>query len=230
MFTIVRLTSELVLCSRYLPMDYIFLSALASTSILLVMMSYDIACQWWRNFYSRMENMPEDLRLSSKCTIQFRVPKLHLVGHTDKCRPRFSFNYTPRTGVTDGEGVERQWAWLNAAAPSLSMMRVGGRWDALNDYCNYWNWLKTKNLRTQLSLLFCFTSNKRSVGFSLKKKLTTILPWAIIHHRAFQVFTAGLKSSCPELVAHWEQEISEWEKNSLDESIFCPFDMPESGR
>ncbi|KIK52923.1 hypothetical protein GYMLUDRAFT_179682, partial [Collybiopsis luxurians FD-317 M1] len=147
---------DLLRDEAYLPMDYIFLSALASTSILLVMMSYNIACQWWRNFYSRMENMPEDLRLSSKCTIQFRVPKLHLVGHTDKCRPHFSFNYTPRTGVMDGEGVEHQWAWLNAAAPSLSMMRAGGRWDVLNDYCNYWNWLKTKNLRTQLSLLFCF--------------------------------------------------------------------------
>ncbi|KIK49961.1 hypothetical protein GYMLUDRAFT_78602 [Collybiopsis luxurians FD-317 M1] len=130
----------------YAPMDYIFLYAIMASCITTIVMSYDIACQWWKNFYDWIDSMPEDLKLPQGCTIQFHVPKLHLIGHTEKCRPRFSFNYTPNTGITDGEGVEQQWVWLNEAAPSLSLMCAGGRWDALNDLCNYWNWLKTKNL------------------------------------------------------------------------------------
>ncbi|KIK66829.1 hypothetical protein GYMLUDRAFT_157289, partial [Collybiopsis luxurians FD-317 M1] len=136
----------------YAPMDYIFLSAIAATSIAFILMSYNIACQWWRNFYSRMKHMPQDLQMSPNCSIQFCMPKLHLIGHTKKCCPQFSFNYTPNSGITDREGPERQWSWLNNAAPSLSMMCAGGRSDALNDYCNYWNWLKTKNI--SMSVLF----------------------------------------------------------------------------
>lgn len=134
-------------------MDYIMLTVLATTLILLVTISYDIACQWCRNFYTRMKKMPENLRVPERCKLRFQVLKLHLVGHTFKCRPRFSFNYTPQSGVTDGEGVERQWAWLNSIAPSVSMMRAGGQWDALNDFGNYWNWLKTTGLRMYLKPL-----------------------------------------------------------------------------
>lgn len=128
-------------------MDYILLTVLTSTLLMFVTVSYDIACQYYRHFFPRMEAMPEGLQIPSWCTLWFRVPKLHLVGHIPWCRPRFSFNYTPKSGVTDGEGVERQWAWLNSIAPSVSMMRAGGRWDALNDFCNYWNWSKTVSLR-----------------------------------------------------------------------------------
>ncbi|KAE9390555.1 hypothetical protein BT96DRAFT_780452, partial [Gymnopus androsaceus JB14] len=58
----------------------------------------------------------------------------------------FLFNYTPKSGVTDGEGVEQQWSWLNSIAWCVSMMCADDWWDALDNFCNYWNWLKTLDL------------------------------------------------------------------------------------
>lgn len=34
----------------------------------------------------------------------------------------------------------------------------------------------------------------------------------------------------PGLVSKWEEEVSAWELNPQDESIPCPFDLPESGK
>ncbi|KAE9385880.1 hypothetical protein BT96DRAFT_1006633 [Gymnopus androsaceus JB14] len=202
---------DLLKGEAYSPMDYILLTVLASTLLMFVTISYDIACQYYCNFFPRMETMPEGLQIPSWCTLRFRIPKLHLVGHIPICRPRFSFNYTPKSGVTDGEGVERQWSWLNSIAPSVSMMRAGGRWDALNDFCNYWNWSKTVGLRT-----------------SLKKKMVSAIPWAIIHHRAFEAFTKGLRVNHSDFVSEWEKQVSAWELNPHDMSVPCPFDLPES--
>jgi len=130
-------------------MDYIFFASIVGTVLPLIFISYDIACQWLIHLLARMNasTMPECLRLPSSTSLKGLVPKFHLPAHTVKCHAPFSFNFTPGVGRTDGEGVERNWSVLNGIARSVSMMGPGGRWDTIDDFCNYANWRKTVNLR-----------------------------------------------------------------------------------
>jgi hypothetical protein len=133
---------------RYANMDYIFLASTMGMMHRLIFASYDIACQWGTHLLSRMNasTMPEWLRLAPSTTLELFVPKFHLPGHITKCQAPFSFNFAPGVGRTDGEGVERNWSMLNGIARSVSMMGPGGRWDTLDDFCNYANWRKTVSL------------------------------------------------------------------------------------
>jgi Kyakuja-Dileera-Zisupton transposase len=134
--------------SRYSNMDYLLLSSVMNTTIKSITISYDIACQWGKNFTVRTNNptLPDSLRLPSSTSLQFIVPKFHLPAHIPKCHGPFSFNYASGVGRTDGEGIERNWSVLNGIAPSVSMMGPGGRWDTLDDVCNFMNWRKTISL------------------------------------------------------------------------------------
>jgi hypothetical protein len=127
-------------------MDYIFFSSLIGTLLLTIVASYDIACQWGINFWSRAKTMPENLQLPDWIDIIFKVPKFHLPPHVKKCHAPYSFNYTKGVGRTDGEGVERNWSWLNSSARSISVMGPGSREDTIDDLCGYSNWKKTVDL------------------------------------------------------------------------------------
>ncbi|CAG8651510.1 606_t:CDS:10, partial [Acaulospora colombiana] len=74
--------------------------------------SYDIACQFSKNFQKRVANNPEFLFLPD-CDICFAIPKFHCPAHKDSCRVKFSLNYLKGVGRTDGEAIERLWATLN---------------------------------------------------------------------------------------------------------------------
>jgi hypothetical protein len=91
--------------------------------------------------------MPESLCLPTSTILRKFVPKFHLPPHKVKCHAPFSFNFATGVGRTDGEGVERNWSILNGIASSVSMMGPGGRWDTLDDFCNFSNWRKTVSLR-----------------------------------------------------------------------------------
>jgi hypothetical protein len=129
-------------------MDYLLLSSVTSTTIKSIIVSYDIACQWGKNFFTRSNNptLSDTLRLPSSISLQFIVPKFLLPAHIPKCHGPYSFNYASGVGQTDSEGVERNWSALNGIAPSVSMMGLGGRWDTLDNVCNYMNWRKTISL------------------------------------------------------------------------------------
>ena len=134
--------------SRYSNMDYLLLSSIASTTIKSITISYDIACQWGKNFAVRSNSptLPNSLRLLSSISLKFIVPKFHLPAHIPKCHSPFSFNYAPGVGRTNGKGVERNWLTLNGIAPLVSIIGPGGQWDTLNDVCNFTNWQKTISL------------------------------------------------------------------------------------
>jgi hypothetical protein len=127
-------------------MDYIFFSCLTGTLLLAITISYDIACQWFCNLWTRMETLPDKMHLPAYVKVRSRVPKFHLPGHVAKCLAPHSLNYTPGVGRTDGEGVERTWSSLNGVARCVSMMGPGGRMDTLDDFCNDHNWLKMLNI------------------------------------------------------------------------------------
>jgi len=125
-------------------MDYIIMSALQRFQPLLQLgLSYDIMCQWRQKFLTRIKSLPPNLWFDfARFTLDQLIPKFHLRAHKLQCQSNFSFNYQPGVGRTDGEGVERDWAGMNAAASSTKEMSEGNRHDALDDFWGDWNYRK----------------------------------------------------------------------------------------
>ncbi|KAF8131729.1 hypothetical protein K438DRAFT_1911926 [Mycena galopus ATCC 62051] len=171
--------------------------------------SYDIACQWSCHFWTRAKAMPEELSLPPWLEIIFKVPKFHLPPHVKSCHGPYSFNYTKGVGRTDGEGIERNWSWLNWAARSISVMGPGSREDTIDDLCGFSNWRKTVGL-----------------GSSLLRRMVLAIPQAMIHSRAFHAFTDSLKIAHQAELHDWEATIRAWERDPLGAET-NPFEYPE---
>jgi hypothetical protein len=55
-------------------MDYIIFSVLRNVTLRKVVLTYDIACQWSKNFQSRQDELPEHLRLNPNMEIAVAIP------------------------------------------------------------------------------------------------------------------------------------------------------------
>lgn len=64
----------LTVVTRNCSMDYIVLSALISVTLLHIIITYDIACQWSKNFKKRMLEFPEDMRIGADVKMTLRFP------------------------------------------------------------------------------------------------------------------------------------------------------------
>ncbi|THU82586.1 hypothetical protein K435DRAFT_691219 [Dendrothele bispora CBS 962.96] len=111
----------------YANMDYIAASLMRHiSSLLFLVLSYDIVCQWSKNLLQRLKKLPTSLRLHLTIRVLFFViPKLHILGHLIKCQEDYSLNYTHGVGQTDAEGIERVWSGLGGVATSL---KENGSW------------------------------------------------------------------------------------------------------
>ena len=140
-------------------MDYIFWSLLKGNVAKHVVVSYDIACSWHKNLMSWRKSLPLHLfeqqnpafpatPLHSVDTILFNfvIPKFHISAHGEDCQDKFSLNYRTNMACTDGENIERGWAWMNPMAGSTREMSRGGRHEVINDIWGLWNWLKMVHL------------------------------------------------------------------------------------
>ncbi|PBK90667.1 hypothetical protein ARMGADRAFT_1082401 [Armillaria gallica] len=128
---------------RYLNMDYSILSTLSYDTPPDLVISYDIACQWHKNFFTYMEKYMASSRLhQSKCNILYLVPKFHLPVHILSCCNNFSFNFLAKVGWTDSDAPEWGWAATNALANSTKEMGQGSHWDTLDDHFGNYNWQK----------------------------------------------------------------------------------------
>lgn len=124
-------------------MDYIVLSVLKHSQARDFVISYDIACQWSKNFEKRVTRFPANLQVdTTNINIRPVIPKFHLPAHGPQCQSRYSLNYLPKVGRTYGEGVESGWANTNGAATSTREMAPGVRHENLNDLWGAWNWNK----------------------------------------------------------------------------------------
>lgn len=110
----------------------------------MVVISYDIVCQWSRNFWKRIHAYGSTVDYSKATT--FLIPKFHLPAHQSSCQEGYSFNYTKGVGRTDGEAPERAWALTNIFGPSTKEMGPGSRYDFLNDVFGDHNWRKVARL------------------------------------------------------------------------------------
>ncbi|KAJ7745405.1 hypothetical protein B0H14DRAFT_3097150 [Mycena olivaceomarginata] len=116
---------------------------LAGCILLQLFISYDIACQWYKNIWERMCIFDPHVQLKGGNTsVGFLVPKFHLPAHIKSCNLLFSFNLTPFVGWTDREAPEHGWADTNRLANSIRVSGLGARRDTLEVHFQYWNWKK----------------------------------------------------------------------------------------
>ncbi|KAG1794837.1 uncharacterized protein HD556DRAFT_1431856 [Suillus plorans] len=85
---------------RYINMDYLFFSSMRSSRDVHVLnISYDIACQWNKNLWSRMSAFPHKYHINhDEKVITFFMPKFHLPVHITSCQTKFSFNFIKGVG------------------------------------------------------------------------------------------------------------------------------------
>lgn len=135
-------------------MDYIVLSSLKGHHLSRIVVTYDIACQWSRNFASRMKLYPEDMQLDlNQIELRPAVPDFHIRAHGPDCQQTFSLAFLLHSGRTIGEEVETGWAHMGLAASSIQEMRPANRRETLDDHWGGWNYQKTIIFR-----MLCFTS------------------------------------------------------------------------
>jgi hypothetical protein len=194
-------------------MDFILRSALLNFLIFYLILSYDIACQYGKNFWSRMSQMPDWMTfLVASACVWFKVPNFHLPPHQQAFHSAFSFHYMWGTGRTHGETVEQNWEFTNGAAASTKMMGLGTRASTLEDLFGFHNWRRTAAWRR----LF-------------PKRMAENVKDGQVHRDAFEAFDSALRASAPDLVAGWEKWVHDWESRQHKDGTESPFELKEKG-
>lgn len=194
---------------RYANMDYIFASTVQKTALLFILVSYDIACQWFVNLFKRVEDhWPEHIRLSPSTTFIPAIPKLHEPMHEALNHQVFSLNYIQGVGLSDLECPERVWASHNAIGNSTKTQGPGSRHDILDDHFGFWNWQKYVTM-----------------GSTLMKKYRRALVERNIQVEAHRGLTSSLSS---ELVTKWEAMCVDWENDGFPRTKKNPYQSTSS--
>ncbi|KAJ7028998.1 hypothetical protein C8F04DRAFT_963379 [Mycena alexandri] len=202
---------DLQLGERQSNMDFILFSALLNTIIFYLILSYDIACQYSKNFWSRMEGLPAGMQLViERIQVWFKIPNFHLPPHKPPCHSPYSFHYMWGAGRTHGETVEQNWEFTNGAAASTKMMGLGTRAATLEDLFGFHNW------RREVAWRGIF---KRRMGENVKE--------GQVHRDAFEVFDAALREVVPETVEGWKTWVHEWESQQHTDGAESPFELKE---
>ncbi|EIW81450.1 hypothetical protein CONPUDRAFT_55555, partial [Coniophora puteana RWD-64-598 SS2] len=186
---------------KYAIMDYLKFSSIRGSLVRRFNISYDVACQWWINLWSRVPRLPPDFRFDpSEREFRFLVPKFHLGAHIPKCQINFSFNFTPGVGRTDGEAVERGWANINPVASSTKEMGPGNRRDTLDAFFGDWNWKKLVGL-----------------GPLFKRRMKEAVKQSAVHSSKLEDMEANFPK---ETIASWTGEVEAWESDHTSPNPF----------
>lgn len=128
-------------------MDYIFLSAIIGITVTTILLTYDIICQWSKNFEKRAKLFPVSMHDAIlRLLLLLAVPKFHLPAHGDSCQSSYNLTYMVGAGWVDGEGIERGWSLMNSIATATREMGPGFRHDTMDDHWQSMNWRKIVGL------------------------------------------------------------------------------------
>lgn len=213
---------------RYVNMDYILASTLVGATLSRLLIVYDIGCQWSRNLRARFSDLPSDIDLDlNDVKITVAIPKGHIKAHGKSCQSKFSLNFLPGSARTDGEGVERDWAHMNALTASTREMGPGNRHETLDDHWGSWNWQKIVKLGAFFNVIYYLLHTDAELGVFLLRKLKE----AISNHSKQQAQFAELLETCSESglakIVDWDLSIQLWEE---DHSKPDPYDDSEYGK
>lgn len=161
-------------------------SSIQFTAVLFIILSYDIACQWFTHLKERMKAWPENIKVPPRTKLRPLVPKLHEFGHKQVNHERYSYYYAHGLGLTDGEGPERIWAAHNVLGNATKTQGPGSRQDVFDDHFGFWNWQKYSGMGTTLTRRYRSAVRDRNVqveghrGFSSTIPLTLLAEWEVL--------------------------------------------------
>jgi hypothetical protein len=124
-------------------MDYSICQALNyhTDGLLEAALIYDIICQWWKNFYKRMQQSRR-LSIPKNMKLRYAVGSFHLTSHIPECFALFSLHFIQGMGQIDGEILETLWSAFNKVAPWARTMTVSHRREIYDDHMRDSNWKK----------------------------------------------------------------------------------------
>lgn len=184
-------------------MDFLVGSTIHAIALLLILISYDIACQWFINLFARIDDHWPDEIIPSATQLIPAIPKLHEPMHGRANHEVYSLNFIPGVGKSDLETPERVWSAHNGLGNSTKTQGPGGRHDVLDDHFGFWNWLKYVGL-----------------GKTLMSKYKAAIVERNIQVEGHRGLTQSLDST---LVASWERMCVEWEGDSLPKTKANPY-------
>jgi hypothetical protein len=139
-------------------MDFIVLSALLSTVMLALTVSYDICCQWSQNLAKHMCQFLTFMQIDVDRlrSMKFMLPKFHIYNHGPKCFTNFSLNFLRWSAASDLGDPERWWSHINPVSMSTKEMSEGAWNDTIDDHASGCNWRKVTRFGTSTYLLRVF--------------------------------------------------------------------------
>ncbi|KAH8111697.1 hypothetical protein DFH11DRAFT_1512691 [Phellopilus nigrolimitatus] len=182
---------------RYINMDYIFLSSIVGALVTLLLVTYDIACQWSKKLPARVREYPLHLQAAFfYMIVNVAVPKFHLKGHGQSCQSPYSLNLLRHSARTDGEGIERGWSHINPIAMATREMGPGFRHDTIDDHWSAWNWRKIIGL-----------------GHNLLRKFVEAEEMYAKHRANFIELSGTFE---PDVIASWTRMVDVWQQDPLN--------------
>lgn len=133
---------------RYCNMDYIIFSAFMALSLLRVVVTYDITCQWSANLRSQAEKLPAALKLSPSTKIETAIPSWHINGHGKKCQETKHVGYLDGIGRLCGDEVEQTWWSTNILRTSIREMMPAAQHEMMSHQWAAFNIIKISGFRT----------------------------------------------------------------------------------
>ncbi|KAH9885585.1 hypothetical protein C8Q73DRAFT_795737 [Cubamyces lactineus] len=198
---------DMHLGEKFSYMDFLLVSTLLGVTLYLLVVSYDIACQYCKNFHKRLsEDFPSDMQLDLEdMAIRWAIPKNHIGVHGPR-HSEFSLNLISNVGRMYGEGVESSWHSLNPTSMSTREMALATRHEVLNDHLGDWNWKKNIEF-----VLFLHDSLEMAYAMAVKQR------------KIFDEFSATFP---PEVVKDWRRLLEIWSVNPS--AVEDPFEEPEA--
>lgn len=202
----------------YANMDYVIMSGASSLGLQNLFVLYDITCQWNINFKKWMAKLPSHLCLHGGISLSCGVPKLHAKAHKLACQCEYTIGIQDGTGQTDGEGIKRTWAIVNAIAFSTKEMGPRSRHNTLDDHFAYHNFLKLVGLSGFNRYSALVLSSNELTGHMLHKRLAEAESQVASHQKYHANFTNVLPN--PNYASEWMAIVEEWD---LDRSKPSPY-------
>ena len=193
----------------YANMDYVIMSGTSSLGLQNLFISYDITCQWNINFKKQMAVLPSHLCLHGGIGLLCGVPKLHAKAHKLACQCEYAIGIQDGMGWTDGEGIERTWAIVNAIAFSMKEMDPRSRHDTLDDHFAYHNFSKLVGLGGFNRYSALVPSSNKLTGHMLHKRLAEAESQVASHWKYHADFTNTLLN--PNYASEWMAIVEEWD-------------------
>lgn len=136
-------------------MDYSICEAFSygSPGLQKGLLIYDIACQWFINFWKRQShNRYLKWPKAMVAGLKVAVGKFHIGGHELYCFVKFALNFVVGAGQVDGEIIETLWSALNKSSSSTRAMSLNHRRELIDAKCRDWNWQKIVGIGVCLTM------------------------------------------------------------------------------